>query len=88
MTEITQFIIVLFKSMEWFFWGAVIVTGLHLVNARSFFEAMIKFGNWMLRLHDFDGHISGNPKAFARYSRDICFLFVLNLIIVLLIKII
>ncbi len=88
MTETAHFITVLFKSMEWFFWGAVIVTSVHLVNTRGCFDTMIKFGNWMLRLHDFDGHISGNPKAFARYRRDMWVLFVLNVIVVLLIRII
>lgn len=88
MTEISYFITVLFKSMEWFFWGAVIVTGFHLVNTRGCFDAMIAFANWMLRLHDFDGQISGNPKAFARYRRDLWILFVLNVMVVLLIRVI
>lgn len=88
MTETGHFIILLFKSMEWFFWGAVVVTAFHQINTRGCFNAMIRFVNWMLRLHDFDGQIAGTPKAFTRYRRDMWILLILNVIIVLMIKII
>ena len=88
MTEIVSFITVLFKSMEWFFWVVVVLTAFHLVNTRGCFEARIRFGNWMLRLHDFDGQIAGTPKAFTRYRRDMWILFILNLVVIFLIRVI
>jgi hypothetical protein len=86
-TEIVSFITVLFKSMEWFFWGAVIISAIHQANMRGCFDAMIRFMNWMLRLHDFQGQIAGTPQAFSRYSRDMLFLFFLNLVIISLIHV-
>lgn len=86
MTEIVNYCIILFKSMEWFFWGAVIFYGFHLVFTRVCFDSMVRFINWMFRIHDFDGSITGNSKAFKRYRRDIIVLFVLNVVLIGLIK--
>ena len=85
---VKEFLTVLFKSMEWFFWVSVVVCGVHLINTRGCFDAMIRFGNWMIRLHDFQGQIAGTPKAFERYRRDMWFLFFLNIIVVVLIQVI
>lgn len=85
---VTGFLIMLFKSIEWFFWIAVVFCGIHLINTRGCFDAMIRFANWMIRLHDFDGQIAGTPKAFERYRRDMWFLFFLNIIVVSLIQVI
>lgn len=88
MNEIIEFITVLFKSMEWFFWCAVFVCAFHVVNIRCCYNSMIKFFNWMVRLHDFEGRIAGTPKAFDRYRRDMWILLVLNAAVIFLIRLI
>lgn len=75
-----------FKSMEWFFWGWAVLSVYHIAFTKQCFSAMIRFINWLFRIHHFDGQISGNPKAFARYRQDIIFLFLFNAIILLLIR--
>lgn len=77
---------IIFKSLEWFFWGWVIWGIVHVVNTRGCYNAAIKFCNWLIKLHDFDGQLISTEKAFQRFRRETFILLILNICVVILIR--
>lgn len=76
----------LIKSIEWFFLVWLLLTALHLMFSRFFFERMINFGNWVIKFHGFDGGIVATEKAFNHFRRDLWILMILNLVVLILIR--
>lgn len=79
-------IVFFFKYIEWFFWLWEFLIIIYLTNTRFFFNCVIRFMNWLFRIHDFEGSMIATEKAYKRFCRELWILLVLVLIVIGLIK--
>lgn len=86
--SLTQNVVHLIKSIEWFFLFWILLTALHLMFSRFFFNRMIAFANWMITFHGFDGAVIATDKAFKHFRRDLWLLMILNILVIVLIRLI
>ena len=59
-----------------------------LIKPRFFFEGNLKLINRLLKIQGFDVELPSTEKAFRIWHRDIGILFVLNIIVIILIRVI
>jgi len=84
----TQKLIIIFKFIEPIFWLAQVWMAAILIKPRFFFEGNLKLINRLLILQGFDTQLPSSDKAFKIWHRDIGILFILNIVVIILIRLI
>lgn len=78
-------VVLIFKFIEPVFWFAQVLIVVNLLKPRLSFERNIKVLNWLLCYQGFDSRAQATDKAFRIWYRDLCILFFLNPLIIVLI---
>jgi len=84
----TAKLILLFKFIQPLFWLTQLWLMLNLADARGAFGTNLKVINWLIRRQGFMTQLIFEEKAFNIWRRDLWILFVLNLVVIVLIRLI
>ena len=81
-------LIIIFKFIEPLFWLAQLWILVNVIRPKQAFESNLKAINWFIKCQGFDNQLLFAEKAFKTWHRDLWILFVLNFIVIGLIRII
>jgi hypothetical protein len=84
----TAKLIIIFKFIEPLFWVAQVWMAVILIRPRLCFESNLKLINRLLLIQGFDTQLPAAEKSFKVWHRDIGILFILNILVIILIRLI